>query len=103
MTDVAPVLVDIKSGVLGVSDEAGNIAVFDHEDESQWRKKSSGKQLWHCKTDGRVHYALRRFAAPGGDGIARAPRTPGRAVRYVAQASGVQRPVQRSRFFAKMR
>ena len=74
---------DIKSGVLGVSDEAGNIAVFDHEDESQWRKKSSGssgwmvrcdergvyhghsegvtmydwksgKQRWHCKTDGRV-------------------------------------------------
>ncbi|HWU86224.1 MAG TPA: WGR domain-containing protein [Kofleriaceae bacterium] len=74
---------DIKDGALGVSDEAGNVAVFDHEDESQWRKKSSGgsgwmircdergvyhghsdgvtmydwksgKKLWHCKTDGAV-------------------------------------------------
>ena len=74
---------DIKDGVLGVSDEAGNAGVFNHEDESQWMKKSSGsagwmvrcdelgvyhghsagvtmydwedgKQLWHCKTDGSV-------------------------------------------------
>ena len=74
---------DIKDGVLGVSDEAGNVGVFNHEDESQWRKKSSGgsgwmircdelgvyhghdagvtmydwedgKKLWHAKTDGAV-------------------------------------------------
>ncbi|MBA3462441.1 MAG: WGR domain-containing protein [Deltaproteobacteria bacterium] len=74
---------DIKDGVLGVSDEAGNVAVFNHEDESQWKKKSSGnagwmvrcdelgvyhghsegvtmydwedgKKLWHSKTDGSV-------------------------------------------------
>lgn len=74
---------DIKDGVLGVSDEAGNVAMFDHEDETQWRKKSTGnagwmvrcdekavyhghsdgvtaygwqdgKKLWHCKTDGFV-------------------------------------------------
>jgi predicted DNA-binding WGR domain protein len=74
---------DIKDGVLGVSDEAGNVAVFNHEDESQWKKKSSGssgwmvrcdevgvyhghadgvtmydwedgKKLWHCKTEGSV-------------------------------------------------
>lgn len=74
---------DIKDGVLGVSDEAGNVSVFNHEDESQWKKKSSGssgwmircdelgvyhghsdgvtmydwedgKKLWHSKTDGSV-------------------------------------------------
>jgi predicted DNA-binding WGR domain protein len=74
---------DIKDGVLGVSDEAGNVSVFNHEDETQWKKKSSGssgwmlrcdevgvyhghtdgvtmydwedgKKLWHCKTDGSV-------------------------------------------------
>ena len=74
---------DIKDGVLGVSDEAGNVAVFNHEDETQWRKKSTGdsgwmvrcdergvyhghsdgvtmydwkngKKQWHCKTDGAV-------------------------------------------------
>jgi len=74
---------DIKDGVLGVSDESGNVAVFNHEDESQWKKKSSGssgwmvrcdelgvyhghsdgvtmydwedgKKLWHSKTDGSV-------------------------------------------------
>jgi predicted DNA-binding WGR domain protein len=74
---------DIKDGVLGVSDEAGNVGVFNHEDESQWMKKSSGgsgwmircdelgvyhghsdgvtmydwedgNKLWHCKTKGSV-------------------------------------------------
>lgn len=74
---------DIKDGVLGVSDAAGNVGVFNHEDESQWMKKSSGNagwmvrcdelgvyhghadgvtmydwedgsKLWHCKTDGSV-------------------------------------------------
>jgi len=74
---------DIKDGVLGVSDEGGNVSVFNHEDETQWKKKSSGssgwmlrcdevgvyhghtdgvtmydwedgKKLWHCKTDGSV-------------------------------------------------
>lgn len=74
---------DIKDGVLGVSDAAGNVGVFNHEDESQWMKQSSGgagwmvrcdelgvyhghadgitmydwedgAKLWHCKTDGTV-------------------------------------------------
>ena len=42
---------DIKDGVLGVSDEAGNVAVFNHEDESQWRKKSSGSSGWMIRCD----------------------------------------------------
>jgi predicted DNA-binding WGR domain protein len=42
---------DIKDGVLGVSDEAGNVAVFNHEDESQWRKKSSGTAGWMLRCD----------------------------------------------------
>jgi predicted DNA-binding WGR domain protein/outer membrane protein assembly factor BamB len=48
---------DIKDGVLGVSDEAGNVAVFDHEDESQWRKKSTGSSGWmvRCDSDGVYH------------------------------------------------
>lgn len=42
---------DIKDGVLGVSDEAGNVAVFNHEDESQWKKKSSGSAGWMVRCD----------------------------------------------------
>lgn len=42
---------DIKDGVLGVSDQGGTVAVFDHEDESQWRKKSSGSSGWMVRCD----------------------------------------------------
>lgn len=81
--DVDIFWLDIKDGVLAVSDAGGNVAVFNHEDESQWRKKSAGtagwmvrcdelgvyhghsdgvtmydwedgNKLWHCKTDGSV-------------------------------------------------
>lgn len=83
---------DIKDGLLGVSDEAGNVAVFNHEDESQWRKKSTGgsgwmvrcdalgvyhghgdgvtmyhwadgKKKWHCKTDGAVLFGWQEESA----------------------------------------
>ncbi|HEY4059937.1 MAG TPA: WGR domain-containing protein, partial [Kofleriaceae bacterium] len=42
---------DIKDGVLGVSDAAGNVGVFNHEDESQWMKKSSGNSGWMIRCD----------------------------------------------------
>jgi predicted DNA-binding WGR domain protein len=42
---------DIKDGVLGVSDEAGNVGVFNHEDESQWMKKSTGRSGWMIRCD----------------------------------------------------
>ena len=50
---------DIKDGVLGVSDEAGNVGVFNHEDESQWMKKSSGSSGWMIRCD-----ELRRVPRP---------------------------------------
>jgi predicted DNA-binding WGR domain protein len=43
--------IDIKDGVLGVSDQAGNVCVFNHEDESQWKKKSSGSAGWMIRCD----------------------------------------------------
>jgi predicted DNA-binding WGR domain protein len=42
---------DIKDGVLGVSDAAGHVAVFNHEDESQWKAKSSGGSGWMVRCD----------------------------------------------------
>ncbi len=49
--DVDIYWLDIKDGVLGVSDAAGNVAVFNHEDESQWQKKSSGGAGWMIRCD----------------------------------------------------
>ena len=43
--------IDISDGVLGVSDALGNITVIDHEDESQWSSKSSGKYGWMVRCD----------------------------------------------------
>ncbi len=42
---------DIRDGVLGVSDAQGNVVVVNHEDESQWRKKSQGKFGWMVRCD----------------------------------------------------
>jgi predicted DNA-binding WGR domain protein/outer membrane protein assembly factor BamB len=42
---------DIKDGVLGVSDGTGGIAVVNHEDESQWQKKSNGSAGWMVRCD----------------------------------------------------
>ena len=49
--DVDIYWIDIKDGVLGVSDAAGNVGVFNHEDESQWQKKSSGSAGWMVRCD----------------------------------------------------
>lgn len=42
---------DIKDAILGVSDDAGNVTTINHEDESQWTKKSSGKYGWMVRCD----------------------------------------------------
>ena len=42
---------DIKDGILGVSDAGGTVAVINHEDESQWLKKSSGDSGWMVRCD----------------------------------------------------
>nr|HEX4312481.1 WGR domain-containing protein [Kofleriaceae bacterium] len=49
--DVDIYWIDIKDGVLGVSDANGNVAVFNHEDESQWQKKSTGTGGWMIRCD----------------------------------------------------
>ncbi|HBE59828.1 MAG TPA: molybdenum metabolism regulator [Cyanobacteria bacterium UBA11149] len=42
---------DIQDGILGVSDAGGTVAVINHEDESQWLKKSSGDSGWMVRCD----------------------------------------------------
>jgi len=42
---------DIKDGVLGVSDTLGNVVIVNHEDESQWQKKSKGNSGWMVRCD----------------------------------------------------
>jgi outer membrane protein assembly factor BamB len=42
---------DIRDGVLGVSDSDGNVVIINHEDESQWSKKSSGSSGWMVRCD----------------------------------------------------
>jgi predicted DNA-binding WGR domain protein/outer membrane protein assembly factor BamB len=42
---------DVADAVLGVSDAAGGMTVFNHEDETQWRKQSDGEQGWMVRCD----------------------------------------------------
>lgn len=49
--DVDIYWLDIKDGMLGVSDAGGNVVLVNHEDESQWRKKSSGVSGWMIRCD----------------------------------------------------
>lgn len=42
---------DIADGVLAVSDNKGNVTVINHEDESQWSKKSRGDMGWMVRCD----------------------------------------------------
>jgi outer membrane protein assembly factor BamB len=53
--DIAPDVdifwLDIKDGILGVSDAQGGITTINHEDESQWSKRSSGSSGWMVRCD----------------------------------------------------
>lgn len=49
--DVNIFWLDIKDAILGVSDDAGNVTTINHEDESQWTKKSSGQYGWMVRCD----------------------------------------------------
>lgn len=42
---------DIKDGVLGVSDANGSVTTISHEDESQWTRLSQGKCGWMVRCD----------------------------------------------------
>jgi len=42
---------DIADGVLAVSDNSGNVYVFNHEDVTQWSAKSAGSSGWMVRCD----------------------------------------------------
>ncbi len=42
---------DIRDGILGVSDREGSITTINHEDESQWSKQSPGSYGWMVRCD----------------------------------------------------
>ena len=42
---------DIADAVLGVSDAKGNLFAFNHEDVTQWKKKSDGERGWMLRCD----------------------------------------------------
>ena len=42
---------DIKDGVLGVSDAGGKLTAVNHENESQWIKQSTGTHGWMVRCD----------------------------------------------------
>jgi predicted DNA-binding WGR domain protein/outer membrane protein assembly factor BamB len=49
--DVDIYWLDIADGVLAVSDNKGKVTVINHEDESQWSKKSRGDMGWMVRCD----------------------------------------------------
>ena len=49
--DVDIFWLDIRDGVLGVSDAEGGVTVINHEDESQWSSKSQGNMGWMVRCD----------------------------------------------------
>jgi len=49
--DVDIFWLDIKDGILGVSDAAGHVTTINHEDESQWSRRSGGSYGWMVRCD----------------------------------------------------
>lgn len=43
--------IDIRDGVLGVSDTVGKVHIFNHEDETRWSKQSKGSYGWMVRCD----------------------------------------------------
>ncbi|MET3987050.1 WGR domain-containing protein [Streptomyces sp. PvR034] len=54
--DVDIFWLDIREGVLTVSDRNGGLTVIDHEDEFQWSRKSAGSNGWMVRADGDAVY-----------------------------------------------
>jgi outer membrane protein assembly factor BamB len=50
-TNVDIYWLDIADGILGVSDANGYVTAINHEDESQWTRKSSGSGGWMVRCD----------------------------------------------------
>ncbi|MGK7874808.1 MAG: WGR domain-containing protein [Xenococcaceae cyanobacterium] len=49
--DVDIFWLDIKDGILGVSDAEGKVTTINHEDESQWSRQSKGNHGWMVRCD----------------------------------------------------
>ena len=49
--DVDIFWLDIADGILGVSDVNGTVTTINHEDESQWTRKSKGTKGWMVRCD----------------------------------------------------
>jgi predicted DNA-binding WGR domain protein len=49
--DVDIFWIDIADGILGVSDANGKITTINHEEESQWERKSKGMSGWMVRCD----------------------------------------------------
>jgi predicted DNA-binding WGR domain protein len=49
---------DIKNGLLAVSDSGGNLTTINYEDEEQWSVKTAGSSAWmvRCDAFGRIFY-----------------------------------------------
>ena len=56
--DVDIYWLDIKNGLLAVSDRGGNLSIINYEDEHQWSVKTAGSSAWMVRCDevGRVFY-----------------------------------------------
>ncbi|MFD3802521.1 WGR domain-containing protein [Streptomyces sp. NPDC058611] len=69
--DVDIFWLDIREGVLNVSDRSGGLTVIDHEDEFQWSRRSGGSSAWMVRADERGVYhghsnGVTAYAADGG-------------------------------------
>ncbi|WP_156724085.1 WGR domain-containing protein [Streptomyces apocyni] len=69
--DVDIFWLDIREGVLNVSDRSGGLTVIDHEDEYQWSRKSSGGHAWMVRADEHAvyhghHGGVSAYAPDGG-------------------------------------
>ncbi|WP_329194347.1 MULTISPECIES: WGR domain-containing protein [unclassified Streptomyces] len=69
--DVDIFWLDIREGVLNVSDRSGGLTVIDHEEEFQWSRRSAGSNAWMVRADERAVYhghtaGVTAYAADGG-------------------------------------
>ncbi|MEE1940181.1 WGR domain-containing protein [Streptomyces sp. TRM 70361] len=69
--DVDIYWLDIRDGLLGVSDAQGGVTTVDHEDDFQWRRPGAGTHAWmvRCDEDGVYHgdsHGVARYAARDG-------------------------------------
>lgn len=55
-SDVDIFWLDIREGVLHVSDRDGGLTVIDHEDEHQWSRRSTGSNAWMVRRDEHAVY-----------------------------------------------